>query len=150
MGSFNGKGWPRVAMLFPYVLLGVAFILCFCRDLNVLLLGEETAQHLGVRVEKTKLLLLAASTILAAVCVAAVGVIGFVGLVVPHLMRLLVGPDHRSLIPACLLGGGLLLVLADAATRTVFQEMIPIGVITSMLGCPFFLYLLTRKEKRFF
>jgi len=150
MGSFNGKGWPRVAMVFPYVLLGVGFILSFSRELNILLLGEETAQHLGVRVERVKLLLLVASTILAAVCVAAVGVIGFVGLVVPHLMRLIVGPDHRALIPASLLGGGLLLMLADAAARTLFQEMIPIGVITSMVGCPFFLYLLTRKEKRFF
>jgi len=150
MGSFNGKGWSRVAMVFPYVVLGVAFILSFSKELNVLLLGEETAQHLGVRVERVKLLLLVASTILAAACVAAVGVIGFVGLVVPHLMRLIVGPDHRALIPACLLGGGLLLMLADGAARTLFQEMIPIGVITSMIGCPFFLFLLSRKEKRFF
>jgi iron complex transport system permease protein len=150
MGSFNGKGWPRVGMVFPYVLLGVGFVLAFSRDLNVLLLGEETAQHLGVRVERVKLLLLAASTVLAAACVAAVGVIGFVGLVVPHLMRLIVGPDHRVLVPASLLGGGLLLMLADGVARTLFQEMIPIGVITSMIGCPFFLYLLTRKEKRFF
>jgi iron complex transport system permease protein len=150
MGSFNGKGWPRVAMLFPYVVLGIGFILAFSKDLNVLLLGEETAQHLGVRVERVKMLLLVASTILAAACVAAVGVIGFVGLVVPHLMRLVVGPDHRSLIPACLLGGGLLLMLADGAARSLFQEMVPIGVITSMIGCPFFLYLLTRKERRFF
>jgi ABC-type Fe3+-siderophore transport system permease subunit len=150
MGSFNGKGWSRVAMVFPYVVIGIAFISIFARDLNVMLLGEETAQHLGVHVERVKLLLLIASTILAAACVAAVGVIGFVGLVVPHLMRLLVGPDHRRLIPACLLGGGLLLILADDAARILFREMIPIGVITSMLGCPFFLYLLTRKEKRFF
>ena len=150
MGSFNGKGWPKVAMVFPYLFLGVAFILAFSRDLNVLLLGEETAQHLGIRVERLKLLLLVASTVLAAACVAAVGVIGFVGLIVPHLMRLIVGPDHRILIPACLLGGGLLLMLADGAARLLFQEMIPIGVITSMIGCPFFLYLLSRKEKRFF
>ena len=150
MGSFNGKGWPRVAMVLPYVLPGVAFILSFSRELNVLLLGEETARHLGVRVERVKLLLLAASTILAAACVAAVGVIGFVGLVVPHLMRLIVGPDHRTLIPACLLGGGLLLMLADGAARSLLQEMIPIGVITSVIGCPFFLYLLARKERRFF
>jgi iron complex transport system permease protein len=150
MGSFNGKGWPRVAMVFPYALAGVAIVSIFSRDLNVVLLGEETAQHLGVHVEKVKRLLLVVSTILAAACVAAVGVIGFVGLVVPHLMRLLVGPDHRSLIPACLLGGGLLMMLADGAARLLFQEMIPIGIITAMIGCPFFLYLLTRKEKRFF
>jgi iron complex transport system permease protein len=150
MGSFNGRGWGRVAMIFPYVLMGVIFISIFARDLNVLLLGEETAQHLGVHVERMKLLLLIASTVLAAACVAAVGVIGFVGLVVPHVTRLLVGPDHRRLIPACLLGGGLLLMLADDAARILFDEMIPIGVITAMLGCPFFLYLLTRKEKRLF
>lgn len=150
MGSFNGKGWGKVAMIFPYVLIGVVFISIFARDLNVLLLGEETAQHLGVYVERIKLLMLIASTVLAGACVAAVGVIGFVGLVVPHLMRLIVGPDHRRLIPACLLGGGLLLILADDAARILFREMIPIGVITSMIGCPFFLYLLTRKEKRFF
>jgi iron complex transport system permease protein len=150
MGCFNGKVWPDVAMILPYVVLGVGLIMLLSRDLNVLLLGEETAQHLGVRVERVKLLLLVTSTILAAACVAAVGVIGFVGLVVPHLMRLIVGPDHRSLIPGCVLGGGLLLMLADGAARTLFQEMIPIGVITSMIGCPFFLYLLTRKERRFF
>ena len=150
MGSFNGKGWDRVTMVVPHVVIGIGFISIFARDLNVMLLGEETARHLGVHVERVKLLLLIASTVLAAACVAAVGVIGFVGLVVPHLMRLIVGPDHRRLIPACLLGGGLLLMLADDAARILFRERIPIGVITSMLGCPFFLFLLTRKEKRFF
>ncbi len=85
-----------------------------------------------------------------AACVAAVAVIGFVGLVVPHVMRLLVGPDHRWLIPACLLGGGLLLTLVEGAARSLLEEMTPIGVITSIIGCPFFLYLLSRKEKRLF
>ncbi len=150
MGSFNGKGWGKVGMVFPYVLLGVCVSVVFSRDLNVLLLGEETAQHLGVHVERVKLLLLVLSTVMAAACVAAVGVIGFVGLMIPHLMRLLVGPDHRVLIPACLFGGGLLLILADTAARVFLDEMVPIGVITALLGCPFFLYLLTRKEKRFF
>ncbi len=150
MGSFNGKGWTEVGIVFPYVLLGVLFISIFARDLNVLLLGEETAQHLGVHVERIKLLLLVVSTVLAAACVAAVGVIGFVGLIVPHLMRLIVGPDHRTLIPACLLSGGLLLLFADTATRTAFQDMIPIGILTAILGSPFFLFLLSRREKRFF
>jgi len=150
MGSFNGKGWTKVGMVFPYVFLGIGLVLVFSRDLNVLLLGEETAQHLGVHVEKVKLLLLVVSTVMAAACVAAVGVIGFVGLMIPHLMRLLVGPDHRALIPACLLAGGLLLILTDTTTRVLLDEMVPIGVITALLGCPFFLFLLTRKEKRFF
>ncbi len=150
MGTFNGKDWAEIRMILPYVVASVVLIQIFSRDLNILLLGEETAQHLGIDVEKIKIFLLVAASLLASVSVAAVGIVGFVGLIVPHLMRLIVGPDHRILIPSSLLGGAILVLVADTFSRTVLNEKIPIGVLTSILGCPFFLYLLSRREKHFF
>jgi len=149
MGTFNGKRWSDVAVVFPFAAAGLVLVRIFARDLNVLLLGEETARHLGISVDKIKIMLLVLSTLLTASAVAAVGIVGFVGLVVPHLMRLIVGPDHRHLITASALTGGVLVLLADTFVRTVLNEMIPIGIITSVIGSPFFLYLLSRKERTF-
>ena len=149
MGTFNNKKWSDVAMVFPFAVAGVVLVRVFARDLNVLLLGEETARHLGISVDKIKIMLLVLSTLLTASAVAAVGIVGFVGLVVPHLMRLIVGPDHRRLITATVLLGGILVLLADTFVRTVLLERVPIGIITSVVGSPFFLYLLSRKESRF-
>jgi len=117
------------------------------RDLNLLLQGEESAQHLGVNVERVKLLLLGTTALLTAAAVAVSGIVGFVGLLVPHMMRLLVGPDHRRLFPASALGGAILVVGADILARTLIAPAeIPLGVITSLLGCPFFLFLLHRRR----
>lgn len=150
MGTFNNKGWPEVWMVLPFAFVGVLISRFFARDLNVLLMGEETAQHLGISVDKIKIMLLIISTLLTAAAVAAVGIVGFVGLVVPHLMRLIVGPDHRRLITASLLIGGTLVLLADTFSRTILNEMVPIGIITSAIGSPFFLYLLSRRERKSF
>ncbi|HJN17504.1 MAG TPA: iron ABC transporter permease [Armatimonadota bacterium] len=147
MGSVAGRGWLAVWVLVGPVLLGLIAVYIFSRELNVLLMGEETAHHLGVNVERTKLVLLFLSSILAAACVSMTGMIGFVGLMVPHLIRSITGPDHRVLLPAAAVGGALLLALADVVARTVVAPVeIPIGIVTSILGCPFFLYLLHRSR----
>ncbi|MBM3500511.1 MAG: iron chelate uptake ABC transporter family permease subunit [Armatimonadetes bacterium] len=145
MGSVADRGWTAVWVLAGPVLLSLLATYLFTRELNVILMGEEVAHHLGVDVERTKLILLALSAILAACCVAISGMIGFVGLIVPHFMRLLTGPDHRALLPAAALGGGVLLAAADVVARSAAAPIeIPIGIVTSILGCPFFLFLLHR------
>lgn len=148
LGSVAGKTWTHVLVVLPYV--GVAGLLTwfFGRDLNVLTLGDESAWYLGLNVEQVRLLLLALSSLLTAAAVAVSGVIGFIGLVVPHLMRILAGPDHRTLLPASAVAGGTLLVLADVVARTlVAPTEIPVGIITSLIGAPFFLYLLHRRRE---
>ena len=147
MGSLSARRWEHVQMVWPQILFGVVLLQFFARDLNLILQGEENAQHLGVEVERVKRILLVTSALLAAAAVAVSGIIGFVGLIVPHVMRLLVGPDHRKLFPASILGGALLMVGADVLARTLIAPAeIPIGIITSVLGCPFFLYLLSRRR----
>lgn len=151
MGSFAYQGWAQVWSLLPYVVIGFVVVLSWRRDLNILALGDETAHHLGINLERTKLLMLIVASLLAAASVAVSGVIAFVGLIVPHLMRLLVGPDHRTLLPACALFGGILLIWSDVLARTISPgQEIPIGIITSVLGCLFFIYLLNRHAGRAF
>lgn len=147
LGSFSSRRWEHVNMLWPWVLLGVGTLQFFARDLNVLLQGEENAQFLGVDVERVKRILLVVTALLTAAAVSVSGIIGFVGLIVPHVMRLLVGPDHRRLLPASLLGGAILMVAADMLARTLMAPAeVPVGVITALVGCPFFLYLLSRRR----
>ncbi len=145
MGHLHRSRWDEVVVALPVTLLCFAVLLVFARDLNVLLLGEEEAATLGVEVEWTKRLLLAFASIVTAAAVAVAGVIGFVGLVVPHVMRLLVGPDHRILLPTSALAGAAFLVAADTVARTGPGEL-PVGIVTAALGAPFFLYLLRRRE----
>lgn len=147
LGGFSGRGWTHFLMVLPYGLLGQGAIYYYSRELNLALLGEETALNLGVEVEKVRRQLLVVASLTAAASVAASGIIGFVGLIVPHLLRLLVGPDHRFLLPASALGGGLFLLLADTAARTLIPPTeIPVGTITAFFGAPFFLYLLRRRR----
>jgi len=147
MGSLLHTGWDDVAAAFPVVLVGFAILMIYARDLNVLVLGEEEAQTLGVNVRRTKLVLLVVSSLVTAAAVAVAGVIGFVGLVVPHAVRLVAGPDHRVLIPASALAGGVFLVSADAVARVATGgEALPVGIVTALVGVPFFLYLLRDRE----
>jgi ABC-type Fe3+-siderophore transport system, permease component len=118
----------------------------FSRDLNILTLGEEDAIHLGVNTEGLKKILLLVSAFITAIAVSISGCIGFVGLIIPHIMRTLTGPDHRILLPASMLSGALLLIWADTVARTLPAE-IPVGIITAFLGAPFFIYLLRRRTK---
>ena len=145
LGNLGASTWTEVQIVAAITVTAVVVLLAFGRDLNVLLLGEADAHALGVEVQRSKQLLLAIASILTGAAVMFVGVIGFVGLVVPHVMRLLVGPDHRLLLPTSALAGGAFLVVADAVARWGAAAT-PVGVITAFVGAPFFLYLLRRRE----
>lgn len=146
MGGLGGATWTKVAWLLPYLAVGTGVLLFYWRELNALLLGEESARHLGVDVEYLKKVVLGAGTLLAAAAVAFCGSIGFVGLVVPHLVRFLVGPDHRWLLPASGVVGAVVLVGADTLARGVMgAQELPVGLVMACLGGPFFLWLLRRR-----
>ena len=148
MGSFSLSEWSEVRVVLPYIITGVVIILLYARSLNVMQLDEEQAQQLGVDVEKVKRILLAAATLITAAAVSFVGTIGFVGIILPHVVRLIWGPDYRFLLPLSLLSGAVFLILADLVARTALAPMeIPVGVITAICGAPFFLYILRRKRK---
>ena len=145
MGHLHNSTWGQVRLSLPVVILGFAVLTVYARDLNVLLLGEEDAHSLGIEVERTKFTLLAIASVVTAAGVAVAGVIGFVGLIVPHMMRLLVGPDHRILLPTSALAGAAFLVATDTVARAGPAE-VPVGIVTAALGAPFFLYLLRTRE----
>ncbi|HEY95123.1 MAG TPA: iron chelate uptake ABC transporter family permease subunit [Dehalococcoidia bacterium] len=147
MGSFSMTDWSEVGIVLPYIAAGIIVILLYSRSLNVMQLDEEQAKQLGINVERTKLILLAASTLITAAAVSFVGTIGFVGIIIPHAVRLIWGPDHRFLLPLSILTGAIFLILADLIARTVMAPTeIPIGIITAICGVPFFLYLLRRRK----
>ncbi len=145
MGHLGNASWDDVTVTLVLVPLLFGILLAYSRDLNVLLVGEEAAAGLGVEVERTKRILLASSAVITAAAVAVSGVIGFVGLIVPHMVRLVVGPDHRVLLPAAALAGASFLVVTDTVARAGATE-IPVGIVTAALGAPFFLYLLRSRE----
>ncbi|ADL12308.1 FecCD family ABC transporter permease [Acetohalobium arabaticum] len=147
MGSLASKSWSDVSMVWIYILIGYIIVHFLAQDLNIMLLGEDSAQSLGVEVERMKKILLVTGALLAGAAVAGSGVIGFVGLIIPHIVRLLVGPDHRILIPSSALIGAIFLILTDTFARTVIAPTeIPVGIITSLFGGPFFIYLLNKKK----
>jgi len=149
MGSLAGTSWRDVALAAVYSLPAAAVLLTLARPLNALAIGEETAQYLGTDVERVKRIALAVAALLTAAGVAVAGVIGFVGLVVPHAIRLMVGSDHRVLLPLSFLAGAAFLTLADLLARLALAPTeIPIGVITAFVGVPFFLLLLRRSMTR--
>jgi iron complex transport system permease protein len=144
LGSFDAPDpWAYVLMTIPFAIVGLGVLYAMARDLNVFALGEETARHLGIETESLKLIIIAATSLITATAVAVSGIIGFVGLVVPHISRRIFGPDHRVLLPAAALSGGILMVLADTVARALGE--LPVGVVTAMVGAPFFLYLLRRQ-----
>ena len=145
MGHLHNATWSDVTVAAVAVPPLFLVLLFYARDLNVLLLGEEDAHTLGVEVERTKRLLLAVSSLVTAAAVAVSGVIGFVGLIVPHMMRLVVGPDHRVLLPTSAFAGATFLVATDTLARSGPAE-VPVGIVTAALGAPFFLYLLRTRE----
>lgn len=149
LGGLGTSDWPRVGYLLPYILPSLAIVLIHGRVLNVFQLGEEQASQLGVNVERTRVLLLAAASLAAAAVVSLTGIIGFVGLIVPHMIRLSWGPDYRHLIPLSAVLGAAFLIACDLLARSVISPAeLPIGVITSLFGGPFFLYLLRRHSRR--
>jgi len=149
MGSLANRDWNDFFILLPYFFIGTIYILIQFRELNVMALGEQAAVHLGVDVQKKKKMILVAGALLASSAVSVVGIIGFVGLVVPHIMRLVVGANHRILIPVSTLAGAIFLLWSDTLARTIIPSReIPIGVITAFIGAPFFAYLLIKKQRR--
>ena len=149
MGSFASSSWLDVVILLPVVMVGLAVVIYHSRDLNLLLTGSETAQSLGVEVEKVRRRLLFFTTLMVAFCVSACGVIGFVGLVVPHCVRLVVGNDNRKVIPYSIFVGAIFLLLCDTAARTLIPpNELPVGSITSLVGAPMFIYLLYKSKRK--
>ncbi|MBS3983914.1 MAG: iron chelate uptake ABC transporter family permease subunit [Dethiobacter sp.] len=147
-GGLMMRSWTEIGFVAPYLLVGSGILFAYARELNIFLLGEEAALHLGVRVEFTKKLLLVTASLVTAAAVSVSGMIGFVGLIIPHAVRMVSGPDHRVLLPASALVGGIFLVWADVAARTVLApQEIPVGIITAFIGAPFFIYLLRKKKK---
>ena len=145
MGSLAGASWQDVGMLAAYLAPAVLILLSLARPFNAIAVGEETALHLGVRVERVKWGAYFVASVAVAACVAACGVIGFVGLIVPHALRLVWGSDHRFILPGSLLAGGTFLLLADTAARTIAPPAeLPVGVVTAVIGVPIFVLLLRR------
>ena len=142
MGSFSLSNWSQVIVLLPYLAIGWIILFLHARYLNVLQLGETQAQQLGVPVERVTLTLVVATSLITAAAVAVSGLIGFVGLIVHHVVRLIWGPDHRFLLPMSALVGAIFLIGADTLARTVLSPSeLPVGIITAFCGAPFFLYL---------
>ncbi|TMA45511.1 MAG: iron ABC transporter permease, partial [Deltaproteobacteria bacterium] len=149
MGSLSTQSYTLVAAAAAYAVAGLAWLLRHALDLNLLAAGEEGALQLGVDVERARRAVFVAASLLVGAAVSMSGMIGFVGLIVPHLLRLLLGPDHRLLLPASFLGGGAFLIWADTLARTMLGPAeLPVGVVTALTGGPFFLYLLHRDLRR--
>lgn len=147
MGGLDGRTWDHVFIILPIVLSGFVLLLFYSKQLDLLLLGEQHALSVGVDVRKTRRNLLIISSAMVGASVSVVGGIGFIGLVVPHILRLLLGPAHRYLLPACLFGGAITLLGADLFLNSFFSEQaIPLGVVTAALGAPFFLFLLIKQR----
>lgn len=148
MGGLTSASWEYVAVIAPMLAIGAIVPFTRARELNLMLLGDSRASELGVDVERFKRLVLAAGSLLTAAAVSVSGLIGFVGLMTPHAVRLVLGPDHRLLVPASLLGGATVMVLADLVARTVLAPVeIPVGIVTALAGGPFFVWLLVRGER---
>ena len=148
-GGLEARSWEHVGLVAPPILAGLLLIVAMSRDLNLLMLGDDDARSMGVWVGLTRSVLLTAAALVTGVAVAVSGIIAFVGLVVPHMLRLVFGPDHRILIPLSALGGGIFVVLADTIARTVIQPAeFRVGILTAFVGAPFFILLLMRNKRR--
>lgn len=148
LGGLDNRTWSHFLLAVPCVVVGTVVSMAYTRDLDLLLTGDETANSLGVEVEQVKRVVLTSAALLTGTAVAVSGVVGFVGLIVPHMVRLIIGPAHRRLIPASALTGATFLVLADLLARTLHRpEEIRLGIITAAFGAPFFLYLLLKHRR---
>jgi iron complex transport system permease protein len=148
MGGLEGRSWSHVTMAAPLVIGGSAWLLTYGRDLDVLLTGEESALSVGVDVPRVKRTLLVLSALVTGATVAVMGVVGFVGLMVPHIVRLLVGPSHLRLLPTSFLSGAIFVVWADLGCRVLPLADLRLGVLTALTGGPFFLWLLVKNRRR--
>ena len=156
MGGYSNVYWQEIWAILPFIVIGIVLAFFYVRDLNLLAMGEETAHHLGVNVERSKQILLVLASLITAAAVSVCGLIGFVGLMIPHLTRLIIGPDHRILLPTSTIIGAIFLVLCDDLARvlsTLFSTMStrdwPVGIITMLFGAPFFVFLLKKKKQSY-
>ncbi|HHW68329.1 MAG: cobalamin transport system permease protein [Epulopiscium sp.] len=149
MGSFNASSWENIYITAPVVFVGTMIISFLYRDLNLMLVGEETAKSLGVETEKLKKGVIIIASMMIAVCVSFSGIIGFVGFLVPHMARIIVGPNNKVLIPFSALGGAIFLLLSDTLGRTIAAPgELPVGAVTALIGSPYFIYLLIKMKRR--
>jgi iron complex transport system permease protein len=156
MGGYSNVYWKDIWAILPFIVIGIVVAFFYVRDLNLLAMGEETAHHLGVNVEKSKQILLVLASLITAAAVSVCGLIGFVGLMIPHLTRLVIGPDHRILLPTSTIIGAIFLVLCDDLARvlstpfaSVSTREWPVGIITMLFGAPFFIFLLKKKKQSY-
>ncbi len=147
MGSLSGVSWQNIFVLTPVALAGLAVCLLYGRELNIMAAGERAAATLGVNTVRLRWILLVVCSLMTAICVSVSGIIGFVGLIIPHLLRHVIGPDNRWLIGLSFLGGGLLLLFADTLTRAVLPSEVPIGVLTALIGGPFFCVIFKKRQQ---
>lgn len=147
MGSLSSKTWPEFQLVLTISTPCILLLIFFAKDMNVLSFGGKTAHSLGVDVVKVRKILLVTASLITASCVSIAGVIGFIGLIIPHLLRRITGPDNKILLPASFLGGALLLLLADTITRAILPNEIPIGILTSLIGGPFFCYIFIQSQR---
>ncbi len=151
MGGFTSASWDQFFIIAPVIVVLLALSSFFMKDLNIISLSDQRASQLGVETEKVKIILLVLASLVAAAAVSVSGIIGFVGLITPHIMRLLVGPDNKRLFPVTAIAGGIILLFSDTIARTVLSPReIPVGIITSIIGVPFFIYLLLRSKREVF
>jgi iron complex transport system permease protein len=148
MGSFASRTWMDVSLVSITVVGGFIVIYYFSRDLNIISLGDRMAVTLGVETRRVTLYLLFTASFVTAICVSVSGIIGFVGLLVPHMMRSFAGPDNQRLLPVCFLAGAILMLSADTVTRAMLPVEIPIGVLTALIGGPFFCFIFRRNHMR--
>lgn len=146
MGSFASRTWPHVGLVLGAAVAGLLIAFYYGRDLNIMALGQRSSDSLGVDTARTRKILLVVGSLVTATCVSVSGIIGFIGLITPHLMRFIVGPDNRKLVPVSFLAGAILLLGADTLTRAVLPSEVPIGVLTALIGGPFFCYIFRRKQ----
>ena len=149
LGSFSSSNWTNAAIILVCLSMSFALFLFYFRELNLLSLGGKTASSLGVNPAQVRIILLVCASLLTGVCVSFSGIIGFVGLLVPHMMRSITGPDHLKLLPMSVVVGAILLTAADTMTRAILPTEVPIGVLTALIGGPFFCYIFRKKQVGF-
>lgn len=154
MGGFSTVSWTDIWAVLPFIIIGIVAAYFYVRDLNLLALGEDQAQHLGLNVEKVKQILLVLASMVTAAAVSLSGLVGFVGLMVPHITRIVIGPDHRILFPASTIVGAIFLVVCDAVARVIATPFastlqLPVGIVTMLAGAPFFIILFRKKKKSY-
>jgi len=154
VGGFSNVLWRDIWAVLPFIIIGIVAAYFYVRDLNLLAMGEETAHHLGVNVERAKQVLLVLASLLTAAAVSISGLVGFVGLMIPHLTRVVIGPDHRILLPTSTVIGAIFLVICDDLARVVATPFastleLPVGIITMLFGAPFFIFLFKKKKQSY-